>query len=111
MVKTNIIINTQFPALHCWPGCDIHGMEYLRNPHRHVFYVRLKMEVMHDDRDVEFINFKKQVDKELQEKYYNKDLGHTSCEMLCDAFLGKWNRVSYVRVMEDNENGSEKYKE
>lgn len=107
-VVTNVIINTQFPAIHNWPGCDVEGVEYLRHPHRHVFYVNIKIPVNHDDRDIEFIQFKSQVDNHVKEHYYNKDLKATSCEMLCEAFMKKWPEITYIRVMEDNENGAEK---
>ena len=102
----NIIINTKFSAIHCWPDCPIKEVKFLKTPHRHVFYVRIKKRVYHDDRDVEFIDFKNKVDRFLMDTYHNKDLGSTSCEMLAQWLAEKFD-CFYVRIMEDNENGAE----
>ena len=101
-----IIINTTFSAIHSWPDCPIKEVSFLRNPHRHVFHVRMKKEVFHNDRDVEFINFKNKVDEFLKRAYHNIDIGSTSCEMLAKELAYGFD-CFYVRVMEDNENGAE----
>ena len=108
LTKTNIIINTSFVAVHCWPDCDMGGVEYLKYPHRHTFTIQVKIPVNHDDRDIEFINFKKIMDSHFDCCYSNQDIGATSCEMLCQSILCQWPEITYVRVMEDGENGAEK---
>jgi hypothetical protein len=68
------------------------------------------IEVFHDDRDIEFIQFKRWL-----ERLYNEDviqLNNKSCEMIADdlaaeiniKYPGRWIKVS---VAEDNENGCE----
>lgn len=69
----------------------------------------MKKKVYHDDRDVEFIDFKNKVDKFLNETYHNKNIGSTSCEMLAKWLADKFD-CFYVRIMEDNENGAEYFK-
>jgi len=111
-MRTNIIINTKFAALHHWSTIpDDHSQHYLKNSHRHEFHIRLKIPVRHDDRDIEFIEFKNKIDKYLHDRFYEyphatPDLGSMSCEMLCNALLLEFKAV-YCRVLEDGENGAE----
>ncbi len=103
---TNVIINTSFSAIHCWQDCPIKQVDYLKNRHRHIFHLQLKFPVTHDDRDIEFINMKNNINEYIHEQWENKDLGQESCEMIASTFMGYFN-ANYVRVMEDNENGAE----
>lgn len=105
----NIIVNTRFSALHCWPGCNIPGKEYLKNPHRHEFHVQVKIRVNHTDRDVEFIDFKEKLNCLLGCDFEGKNLETMSCEMICEIIRNEFHKypIVYVRVLEDGENGSE----
>ena len=107
--KLNIIVNTRFSALHCWPKCNIPGKEYLRNTHRHEFHVQVKIQVNHTDRDIEFITFKEELDSFLQDSFQQRNLSTMSCEMICEIIKKEFFGYSivYIRVMEDGENGSE----
>ena len=67
---------------------------------------------MHDDRDVEFILFK----RELENLYSNDilQLDYKSCEMMADDLasyiqLNYPNRDLIISVSEDNENGAKCY--
>lgn len=81
---------------------------FLGYPHRHLFKFRVEIQVFHDDRDVEFILFK----RELQNLYEgNLQLDYKSCEMIARELLtyiiDKYpNRTVTVSVSEDGENGS-----
>jgi len=104
-MKSFVIIKTSFPAVHSWPGCPFDDVAFLRTPHRHVFHVTVKFLVYHNDRDIEFIRKKIEIDAFLL-SYKNKDLGMTSCEMLCEQIQGTFG-ADYVSVFEDDENGAE----
>ena len=55
-------VKTSFEAMHCWPQApDIDS--YLSAPHRHLFTVDLRLEVKHDDRDIEINALKRWIDK------------------------------------------------
>lgn len=107
-MRTQIIITFQFSAIHAWPGCDVPSVPYLKYPHRHVFHVEMKKKVTHTDRDVEFIDFKEQVLRWVGSNWEGKDLGSMSCEEMA-GFLKDLFLCSYVKVMEDGENGAEVY--
>jgi hypothetical protein len=106
----NIIINTKFPAIHFWPDCDIDEVSYLKNYHRHEFHVQAKAPVTHENRDIEFIQLKNKIDKWIYENWHNKNLQAKSCETMCTELMFTFPELSYVRVLEDGENGSEKIK-
>lgn len=106
-----IWITFQKEGIHKYPDAP-KGVEFLRHPHRHIFHFRVELEVMHDDRDVEFILFK----RELENLYSNDilQLDYKSCEMMADDLasyiqLNYPNRDLIISVSEDNENGAKCY--
>ena len=106
-------------GIHKYPGADTDpklatggwdDVSFLGYPHRHTFYFRVWIEVFHNDRDIEFIQFKRWL-----ERLYSEDvvqLDYKSCEMIADdlaatiqeKYPNRWVKIS---VAEDNENGCE----
>ncbi len=114
-MQTNIIVKLQVEGTHNWPtASDFEPtMKYLEHQHRHMFHIDARREVFHDDRDVEFIVFKRKIKNYLEMKYYNSeidccDFGSQSCEMLASAIYKEF-ELCYCAVYEDNENGAEVY--
>ena len=107
-MKKNIVIKTSFPAMHHWPECPIAEVDFLQNVHRHVFYIVMKWEVKHNDRQIEFIQQKMKVDTHINLHYRNQELGRMSCEDIAETFLKEF-QADYVSVFEDDENGAEIY--
>lgn len=116
--KTTVIATVQFEAVHNWPECPIPEVSYLRDLHRHVFWVTVEKEVHHDDRDVEIICLKRDTlaalkqfsDRKCEEdstpqKYCGAYLGRTSCETLARYLCDALDLVA-ATVLEDNENGA-----
>ena len=83
-------------------------VSFLGTPHRHIFHFRVEMEVFHDDRDVEFIQAKR-----IMERWFSDGtlaLDYKSCEMIArDLYvkcISMWPDRDYViEVSEDGENG------
>jgi hypothetical protein len=84
-------------------------VNFLGYPHRHIFYFKVYIEVFHNDRDVEFIQFKRWL-----QRLYNVEsilqLDYKSCEMIADELYSQINtkypnREVWIEVSEDNENG------
>ena len=114
-MTTNIICRLQVEGLHWWSEASKYEptMVYLESPHRHMFHIEVKKAVFHDDRDVEFIVFKRKVKKYLETKYYDEafdlcNFKNKSCEMLAKELLERFD-LTYCAVYEDNENGAEIY--
>ena len=97
----------KFPAALTEP--ELEEVSFLGYPHRHIFHFKVGIEVKHDDRDIEFILFKRWLEGLYED--FTLELDYKSCEMisndLCDAINYKYpNRDVTISVAEDNENGS-----
>ena len=120
--KSMIWVTFQKEGIHKYPAAledpklatgDEYDVSFLGYPHRHIFHFRVCIEVFHDDRDIEFIQFKRWL-----EKLYSNDkddgvlvLDYKSCEMICDELAEKINnkypnRKLEITVSEDGENGA-----
>jgi hypothetical protein len=88
---------------------DEYDVSFLGYPHRHIFHFKVWISVTHDDRDIEFIQFKRWLENLYKEGTLQLD--YKSCEMmsgdLFDAISNKYpNREVWIEVSEDGENGS-----
>ena len=84
-------------------------VSFLGYPHRHIFHFRVGIEVFHDDRDIEFIQFKRWLERLYADG--TLELDYRSCEMISDALAEKINekytgRKIEIEISEDGENGS-----
>lgn len=116
--STYIWVTFQKEGIHKYPAAltdpalatgDMYDVSFLGYPHRHIFHFKIEIEVFHDDRDIEFIQFKRWL-----EHLYNTsvlELDYKSCEMICDDLATQIstkypNRKLKITVSEDNENGA-----
>jgi hypothetical protein len=111
-MRTSVIVRLQVDGMHNFPKAAelFPEVAFLAERHRHIFHIELKKEVFHDDRDVEFIMFKKDVTDFLKQMYYKPEtrtheFGPMSCEMIARQLLNQFSCVS-ATVWEDLENGA-----
>jgi len=102
----------KYPAAATNPKLATGGWDdvsFLGVPHRHIFHFKVYLEVFHDDRDVEFIQFKRWL-----QRLYNVEgvlqLDYKSCEMIADELYLQVRkkypiRKVWIEVSEDGENG------
>lgn len=105
-MKTYAVVRFTSEGFHCWP--DASGKrEYLSHSHRHLFHVEAKVEVTHENREIEF--------QDLRDAcisfFGGGDFGALSCEALA-ATLAQRLKALYARevvvsVFEDGEMGAE----
>ena len=108
-------IRIQFvkPGVHYYPQASsqpsLNDVNFLGNLHHHYFYFYVEVEVFHNDRDIEFIQFR----RFCENLYDNKALAldHKSCEMIAEELIVQIrhkypHRNITVEVYEDNINGS-----
>ena len=113
---TTIWVQTQFAGLHYWPEA-VKRVEYLKYPHRHIFHVRVEIEVTELNREIEFLQFKDELTKFCIGSFCD-EITTYSCEQMCEYIL-KWlclsafkditdfkDRVYSISVSEDGENGA-----
>ena len=88
---------------------DEYDVSFLGYPHRHIFHFKVWIDVFHNDRDIEFIQFKRWLEKLYSDK--TLELDYKSCEMMSDDLFSKIQerypeRSIWIEVSEDGENGS-----
>jgi len=86
-----------------------YDVSFLGYPHRHIFHFKVWIEVFHDDRDIEFIQFKRWLLNLYKDSILALDF--KSCEMMSEDLHQQIsqrhpNREVWIEVSEDGENGS-----
>ena len=110
--QKKIWVTFQREGIHCFPAAaedpKLADVAFLANPHRHIFHFRVAIDVFHDDRELEFIQFKRW----LESLYVNTvlQLDYKSCEMIADDLYAQIaakypDRDVLIEVSEDGENG------
>ena len=100
-------------GIHKYPAAltdpNLEDVSFLGYPHRHIFHFYVEIEVVHNDRDIEFIQFKRWLESLYDEKVIELDF--QSCEMISDALAERIKdkypgRDIKISISEDDENGS-----
>lgn len=113
VIGRSIWITFQREGIHCYPEAltdpKLADVSFLGHPHRHIFHFRVEVPVAHDNRDIEFILFKRWCINLFEDGIL--ELDNQSCEMIAnnlgEEIIDEWD-VDWVNVMvsEDNENGA-----
>jgi hypothetical protein len=90
---------------------DEYDVSFLGYPHRHIFHFRVWINVLHNDRDIEFIQFKRWLESLYNGQGAVLSLDYKSCEMMSDdlhaQIIAKYpGREVWIEISEDGENGS-----
>lgn len=115
--KRMIWVSFEKEGIHHYPGAledpklktgDEYDVSFLGYPHRHIFHFKVGIQVFHNDRDIEFIQFKRWLVNLLQDNF---QLNHKSCEMISDdlyeVIATRYpGRDVEITVSEDGENGA-----
>ena len=105
-------------GIHCYPAAatdpllatgNEYDVSFLAVPHRHIFHFRVWIDVFHNDRDIEFIQFKRWLENLYKDGILQLD--YKSCEMMADdlyaEIAGRYpDRAVWIEVAEDGENGA-----
>jgi hypothetical protein len=106
-------------GIHCYPAAATdpqlntageYDVSFLASPHRHIFHFRVWIDVFHNDRDIEFIQFKRWLESLYSGSNTVLELDWKSCEMIADDLYtqvaGRYpDRAVWIEVAEDGENG------
>jgi hypothetical protein len=113
-----ISVTFQKEGIHCYPAAatdpalatgDEYDVSFLGTPHRHIFHFRVYISVVHNDRDIEFIQFKRWLENLYKDNILALD--YKSCEMIADDLYLQIadrypGRTVWIEVAEDGENGA-----
>ena len=112
-----IWVTFQKEGIHKYPAAltdpnlatgDEYDVSFLGYPHRHMFHFKVAIEVFHDDRDIEFIQFKRWLENLYKGAILALDF--KSCEMIAEDLYSQIaarypGRAVWIDVSEDEENG------
>jgi len=115
--QRKIWVTFQKEGVHCYPAAatdpalatgDAYDVSFLGTPHRHIFHFKVHIDVFHNDRDIEFIQFKRWLENLYKDSILALD--YKSCEMIADdlyiQIASRYpNRAVWIEVAEDGENG------
>ena len=113
-----IWVTFQKEGMHKYPAAltdpslatgDEYDVSFLGYPHRHIFHFKVWIGVTHNDRDIEFIQFKRWLLNLYKDATLSLDF--KSCEMMSDDLYDTISqkypgREVWIEVSEDGENGS-----
>ena len=116
--QKKIWVTFQKEGMHRYPAAatdpalatgDEYDVSFLANPHRHIFHFRVWIDVVHNDRDIEFIQFKRWLENLYRSGTLQLD--YKSCEMMADdlyiQIASRYpSRAVWIEVSEDGENGA-----
>jgi hypothetical protein len=117
--ERKIWITFRREGIHCYPAAATdprlntageYDVSFLASPHRHIFHFRVWIDVWHNDRDIEFIQFKRWLESLYNGSNTVLALDWKSCEMIADdlyiQIAGRYpDRAVWIEVAEDGENG------
>ena len=113
--QRQIWITWQKEGIHKYPAAltdpNLADVQFLGYPHRHMFHFRVWIDVFHNDRDLEFIQFKRWCESLYSGHGAVLSLDYKSCEMMADdlyiQIASRYpGRVVHIEVSEDGENGA-----
>jgi len=108
-----IEVTFQKEGIHKYPAAltepNLADVSFLGHPHRHIFHFRVRISVSHNDRDIEFIQFKRWLESLYSSSIL--ELNYKSCEMIAEDLINTINdrypgRALVIQVFEDGENGA-----
>ena len=108
-----IFVTTQFEGMHRWKDAP-DEVAFLRNYHRHIFHVRFEVEVTKEDREIEFILLKRELNGLVETLFSRTHKMDESCESIAKKILDFMTRTrrtcegraARCEVSEDGENGA-----
>jgi len=113
--QRQIWITWQKEGIHKYPAAltdpNLADVQFRGYPHRHMFHFRVWIDVFHNDRDLEFIQFKRWCESLYHGQGAVLSLDHKSCEMMADdlyiQIASRYpGRRVHIEVSEDGENGA-----
>ena len=119
VAQRQIWVTFRKEGIHCYPAAASdpklntageYDVAFLASPHRHIFHFRVWIDVWHNDRDIEFIQFKRWLEALYSSSNTVLELDWKSCEMIADdlytQIAGRYpERAVWIEVAEDGENG------
>lgn len=109
IMKYYVITSNKIDGMHCWKDAP-EKFNYLKNEHRHIFYIRCWFSVTDTDREIE-INEQQSIIERAVKKHYGNAIGTgayfggMSCEDIARWCIEQFGCVA-CEVLEDGFGGA-----
>ena len=104
-----VICALQMEGFHCWPEAD-GELAYLKNSHRHIFFITAEFPVRNANREIEIISQQNAIKRYLLSKYGDEDgachFGRRSCEDIAAEILNQFENSTSCTGLEDGFGGA-----
>lgn len=105
-MKREVLTYNQVEGFHQYP-CPPAFCDYLGSRHRHIFVVKCRFPVSHNDREVEINDMQNKIEVFLHDQFGTPCEFHSlSCEAIANHLLNHFTNMSYCEVLEDNYGGA-----
>lgn len=101
-----VITYNQVLGFHAYPDAPM-PCSYLSARHRHMFVIRCKFKVSHNNREIEINTMQEQLAGALQDEFGTPcEFGSYSCEDIAQWLLNLFSEMLEVEVLEDDFGGA-----
>ncbi len=105
-MKREVLTYNEVQGFHFYPDAPV-GVGYLSHIHRHVFVIRARAQVSHNEREIEIITEQNVIEEKLKINFGEPCVfGSMSCESIAEWLLNELPELSYVEVLEDGYGGA-----
>lgn len=107
MMKREVVTYNSIEGFHKWPGAPA-GLEYLAARHRHLFEIRCRFTVTHNDREIE-INRQQNTIEGFLVSHFGRpcEFEEMSCESIAEVIMNRFGESCVsCQVLEDGYGGA-----
>ncbi|MBO7734277.1 MAG: hypothetical protein J6S67_17055 [Methanobrevibacter sp.] len=105
-MKREILTYNEIQGFHNYPTAP-NSVKYLSFIHRHIFVIKTRCQVSHNEREIEIITQQDKIAKKLKDQFgYPCMFGNMSCESIAEWLLNNIEELTYVEVLEDGYGGA-----
>lgn len=105
-MKREVLTYNEIQGFHKYPDAP-DSVGYLSYKHRHIFVIKGRASVTHNEREIEIITLQNQIEEAIKKEYGSpSDFNDMSCESIAEWLLNKFTCLSSVEVLEDGYGGA-----
>lgn len=105
-MKREVLTYNEVQGFHYYPNAP-KNVDYLSSEHRHIFVIKCRAEVSHNEREIEIITEQDLISKKLVQEFGNPcKFGAMSCESIAEWLLNTLPELISVEVLEDGYGGA-----
>lgn len=105
-MKMYVVTVNEIEGFHNYPDAPVQ-VAFLKHPHRHIFYIECKLNVSHDNREIEIFIQQDKIKEHLFKKYGKPCMfKQMSCEMIAIDIINAFPEIEECKVTEDGKGGA-----